>query len=176
MQDIYHCDNVLSKQELLPIYEMLMKQSWSIYSAYESQTTYSNSYPSKNIYQDGQAFDPLLTGYFSGLAYNVNRKLREKYNWELPINKITKIQMNAQKKGSVFNFHQDGTPDMYSMIGFLTPEWQDSWGGTLQIEGETVKYRPGDFVVFKSNYLHDAMPILEDTPWYRISVGMFFKP
>jgi hypothetical protein len=24
--------------------------------------------------------------------------------------------------------------------------------------------------------LHDAMPIIEEMPWYRISVGMFFQP
>lgn len=176
MTDIYYCENIISKQELLPIYDMLMTQSWSLGSAYAGQKTYSDTYASNRIFSEGQSFNPFLTGFFSGIAGNVNRKLREKYNWQLPVHKIHRIQMNAQKKGNAFDFHQDGSPDMYSMIGFFTPEWQDNWGGQLQIEGDSIPFKPGDFVVFRSNYLHDAMPIIEDMPWYRISVGMFFQP
>ena len=57
----------------------------------------------------------------------------------------------------------------WSIIGFMTPQWDKSWGGELQIQEETFTFEPGDFIAFKSTELHDAMPILVDTPFYRLT-------
>ena len=50
------------------------------------------------------------------------------------------------------------------IVGFLTPDWDDSWGGELQIEDKTIKFKPGNFVLFSGNNLHDAMPVKVGLP------------
>tara|TARA_R110002072_G_scaffold92003_1_gene205040 strand:- start:575 stop:760 length:186 start_codon:yes stop_codon:yes gene_type:complete len=61
------------------------------------------------------------------------------------------------------------------MVGFLTPEWDQSWGGSLQVQDKEIKFSPGNFVLFSGNDLHDAMPVKVNLPFWRISVGIFIN-
>ena len=103
---------------------------------------------------------------------NVKQKIRDKYGFELPTHDVESVVFNAQRKGNIPCFHTDGVGDKkysWSIIGFMTPQWDKSWGGELQIQEETFTFEPGDFIAFKSTELHDAMPILVDTPFYRLT-------
>ena len=63
--------------------------------------------------------------------------------------------MNAQQKNDKFQFH-DHRDCRHTMVGFLTPEWDQSWGGSLQVQDKEIKFSPGNFVLFSGNDLHDS--------------------
>ena len=96
----------------------------------------------------------------------------------MPVGGLGAVGFNAQRKGNIPLFHTDGDtkgPFKWSAVGFLTPQWDESWGGELQIEDKTFIYEPGDFVVFRSDLYHDALPIKVDTPFWRVSVACMMR-
>ena len=95
-------------------------------------------------------------------------------NFDLGSYQIRSITLNAQQKSSKFHFH-DHRQFKYSLVGFLTPEWDKDWGGSLQIEDTEIHFSPGNFVLFSGSDLHDAMPVKIDLPFWRISVGIFLN-
>ena len=107
---------------------------------------------------------------------NVKQNIRDKYGFELPTHDVESIVFNAQKKGNIPCFHTDACvcrKYTWSIVGFLSPQWDKSWGGELQIQEETFTFEPGDFIAYKGgSQLHDAMPILVDTPFWRLSCAL----
>ena len=87
---------------------------------------------------------------------------------------IKSIILNAQQQSDKFHFH-DHRQYKYSLVGFLTPEWEKEWGGELQVEDTTIQFKPGSFVLFSGSDLHDAMPVKINLPFWRISVGIFLN-
>ena len=59
----------------------------------------------------------------------------------------------------------------YSIVGFLTPQWAEDWGGELNVEGEIIKYKPGDFILFDSNQSHKSQEIKKQLPYWRVSIN-----
>ena len=168
-QDIYVLEDVLSDYEIKHSYDMLIEQNWKLNSVYGDKVSYL--YPTFVVNSEDKILNHYWYGFFSGVLTNVNRMLREQYNFDLGAYKIKGTLLNAQQNKGSFNFHtHEGS---YSLVGFLTPYWKDDWGGELQIEDQTIKFKPGSFVLSKSNALHDAMPVKVDLPFWRISVGMF---
>ena len=55
-------------------------------------------------------------------------------------------------------------------INYLGAQWAEEWGGELNIEGEVIKYKPGDFVLFDSDRLHRSQEI-KKIPYWRISIS-----
>jgi hypothetical protein len=175
MSNFYYADNILSLDEVKYCYNVLLNHKWNIKSFYQQEGIDNSdlAYPNMMAYKDGTVYDPYLFGLMSGILFSVNKRIQEKYNFTLPTHKIKTVQFNAQGKSDDCSFHSDGTHNQWSVVGFLTPQWHKEWGGDLQIEDETVTYKPGDFVVFKSSHLHDALPVKVKTPFWRITTAIF---
>ena len=118
--------------------------------------------------------NPYWFGYFTALVSGINSSLRKEKNFDLGFYKISSIILNAQQKNDKFQFH-DHRDCRHTMVGFLTPEWDQSWGGSLQVQDKEIKFSPGNFVLFSGNDLHDAMPVKVNLPFWRISVGIFIN-
>jgi hypothetical protein len=180
MSDYYIAKNVMTEEEVAYIYDYLINVCpWRINSPYMRQDNHDHeyfrhhSYPHMSALGPGGMQDPWLTGYFTATMNSVNIRMKESYGFTLPTHRIQSINFNAQRKSDYSKLHTDGNGFQWSVIGFLTPEWDDSWGGELRIQENVVKYKPGDFIAFKSNILHDAMPVLVDTPFWRVTVACF---
>ena len=87
---------------------------------------------------------------------------------------IKRIALNAQNNNHYTEFHSDDLGSVYSIVGFLTPQWAEDWGGELNIEGEVIKYSPGDFILFESTKLHKSQPI-KNIPFWRTSINYVIK-
>ena len=87
---------------------------------------------------------------------------------------ILSIGLNAQNENHYTAFHKDAD-DGYSIVGFLTPQWAEEWGGELNIEGEIMKYKPGDFIIFNSNQLHKSQKINKKIPYWRVTGSYVVK-
>ena len=183
---MYYCENILNIKEVKEVYKHLfLKHRWTVANPYGDKnfgTDLDGVYLTSvvmNKYKDTPVgiFEPYLYGLFRGILFSINQKLKNKYNFTFDIEEenIFKIQLNAQKKSDYNKYHIDDEY-AYSIIGFLTPFWDKSWGGELQIESERIDFSPGDFLVFKSNKLHDALPIIKETPFYRVTAAMFINP
>jgi len=108
-------------------------------------------------------------GYFNCLFDRINAELQKQHNFRLTRN-IKRISLNAQNDNHYTEFHEDNPEDTYSIVGFFTPQWAEEWGGELNVEGEVIKYNPGDFVLFNSTQLHKSKPI-KKIPYWRTSVS-----
>ena len=182
---MYYCENILNIDEVKEVYKYLfLNHKWNVTNAYGEKElgtdldgVYLNSIVMNNDGNQFRIHEPYLYGLFRGILFSVNQRLKNKYNFTLGVGEenITRIQLNAQKKSNYNKYHIDN-PYTYSVIGFLTPFWDKNWGGELQIESKTIDFSPGDFLVFKSNKIHDALPVIKETPFYRATVAMFINP
>jgi len=173
MTKIYEIENVLNTFELKNIYQELMNNGWTINSSY-GEKIHSNFYPMLRVSFDDSVYHPYWFGFFSGIVSSINSRLKLEKKFDLGSYSIKSIILNAQHNSSKFHFHEHRDCKRV-IVGFLTPDWDDSWGGELQIEDKTIKFKPGNFVLFPGNNLHDAMPVKVGLPYWRISVGIFLK-
>jgi len=169
---IFEIKNVLTERKIKKLYDDLLgSRSWHLKSTYGDG---SNPYPNLPVTFDHNPLNPHWHSYFQGLYHGINSMLYQQYAFDLGDLEPSTISINAQKKGHHYVFH-DHQNYRYVIVGFLTPEWEEEWGGELQVEGETIKFKPGNFILFKGDKLHDAMIIKNEIPYWRISVGIFIK-
>ena len=171
--NIHEIKNVLNSFELKYIYKQLMDNNWKIDSSY-GEDIYTNFYPTFRVSYEDSVYQPYWFGFFSGIVSSINSRLRQEKKFDLGSYSIKNIVLNAQHNSNKFHFHEH-RDFKHVIVGFLTPDWDDSWGGELQIEDMTIKFKPGNFVLFSGNNLHDAMPVKMGLPYWRISVGIFLK-
>ena len=163
-------NNVLGKEDVFQVYENLIADNvWTLDRS--SQGNPAGAFPGCTLINDGQPVynNPYWIGYFTCLFDRLNQKLDEQYNFKL-VRKIKRIALNAANNNYYTEFHGDGN-NTYSIVGFLTPQWSDEWGGELNIEGKLIKYKPGDFVLFNSEQLHKSEEIKKPLNYWRISIN-----
>ena len=118
--------------------------------------------------------EPYLLGYFNCLFDRINAQLKQQHNFLLQKN-IKRIALNAQNDNHYTEFHADDRKEpCYSIVGFITPQWAEEWGGELNVEGEIIKYSPGDFILFDSTQVHTSQPI-KKIPYWRTSINYVIK-
>ena len=171
LNKVYECEIILNQYEIKDIHKRLLDHNWSIDTPY---TSYSSFYPTFRVFFEDNIYQPFWFGYFSGLVSAVNNDLRKNKKFDLGNYQIKSIILNAQQQSDKFHFH-DHRQYKYSLVGFLTPEWEKEWGGELQVEDTTIQFKPGSFVLFSGSDLHDAMPVKINLPFWRISVGIFLN-
>ena len=164
-------NNVLTLEDSFSLYEALISQNlWRLDK--KSENTLAGSFPGVEIVAEGKGchFDNYWIGYFNCLFDRINQKLLEQHNFKLN-RRIQRINLNAQNDNHYTEFHTDNLENTYSIVGFFTPQWAENWGGELNIEGEIMKYKPGDFIIFNSNQLHKSQKINKKIPYWRTSVS-----
>ena len=168
-------NNVLTTQDCFSLYKALISANiWNL-----NRTSYGDSiggaFPGVSFIEDGEILvnNQYWIGYFNCLFDRINQKLKEQHNFSMGRN-ILSIGLNAQNENHYTAFHKDAD-DGYSIVGFLTPQWAEEWGGELNIEGEIMKYKPGDFIIFNSNQLHKSQKINKKIPYWRVTVSYVVK-
>ena len=163
-------NNVLTPEDCFSLYGSLINRNmWNLVRA--SGESLGGTFPGVNLVAGGKPVhnDPYWIGYFNCLFDRINQKLNEQHNFKLKRN-IQSIALNAQNEHHYTEFHPDTNLDAFSIVGFLTPQWAEEWGGELNIEGKIIKYNPGDFILFDSNQLHKSEQI-KKIPYWRTSVS-----
>tara|TARA_R100001460_G_scaffold77683_1_gene118628 strand:- start:151 stop:678 length:528 start_codon:yes stop_codon:yes gene_type:complete len=163
--------DVLTLEDSFELYQGLISQNiWGLNRA-SAPGKPRGAFPGVMFLENGEVMynNPYWIGYFNCLYDRINQKLNEQHNFKLT-RKIKRIALNAQNDNHYTEFHIDKDTSHYSIVGFLTPQWAEDWGGELNIEGEIFKYTPGDFVLFDSNKLHKSQEI-KKIPYWRISVS-----
>jgi hypothetical protein len=162
--------NVLTIQDCFSLYEGLINQNmWNLNRTSETSKP-RGCFPGVTFLEGGKIIynDPYWIGYFNCLFDRINQKLKEQHDFNLNRN-ILRIALNAQNNNYYTEFHKDDI-NKYSIVGFLTPQWAENWGGELNIEGEIFKYSSGDFILFNSNKLHKSQEI-KQIPYWRTSIS-----
>tara|TARA_Y100000022_G_C13021377_1_gene271325 strand:- start:38 stop:568 length:531 start_codon:yes stop_codon:yes gene_type:complete len=176
---MYVAKNILNKTDINDLYQrMLNEPFWRIGATYQGLDDPASHHPRSIAMNSNGVYNPFIAGYFTAVVNRIRDKIRDDYGFEIPAHSLDTIGFNAERKGNISSFHRDvynGEPFTWSIVGFLTPQWDPSWGGELQIEDRTYTFEPGDFVLFKSNEYHDSLPIKVDTPFWRISVACLIK-
>lgn len=151
-------NNVLTKEDIFQVYENLIADNIWVLNR-NSQSTLGGSFPGCTLINEGQPVynNPYWIGYFNCLFDRLNQKLNEQHNFNL-LRNIYRIALNSQNNNHYTEFHIDAK-NKYSIVGFLTPQWAEDWGGELNVEGEIIKYKPGDFILFDSNQSHKSQEI-----------------
>ena len=167
-------NNVITLEDGFELYSALIRQHvWNLARS-SSEGKPGGTFPGVCLMEHGEVVgnSPYWLGYFNCLFDRINQKLKEQHNFSL-VRKVNRIALNAQNENHYTEFHIDKSSHdkgSYSIIGFLTPQWAEEWGGELNIEGEVIKYKPGDFVLFDSDRLHRSQEI-KKIPYWRISIS-----
>ena len=164
-------NNVLTTQDCFDLYQGLTTANMWGLNRQTNPDNLGGAFPGVTLVENEEVVynDQYWIGYFNCLFDRINQKLLEQHNFSLK-RKIKRIVLNAQNDNHYTEFHQDNEENTYSIVGFLTPQWAEEWGGELNIEGEIIKYSSGDFVLFQSNQLHKSQPI-KKIPYWRTSVS-----
>ena len=163
-------NNVLNKEDCFSLYSGLTNSNmWSLNR--HSAGAEGGSFPGVILIEGKEIIfnNQYWIGYFNCLFDRINAQLQQQHNFSLK-RIITRIALNAQNDNHYTEFHQDEKENTYSIVGFFTPQWAEEWGGELNIEGNIIKYNPGDFVLFDSYRLHKSQPI-KKIPYWRTSVS-----
>ena len=164
-------NNVLTLQDSFHLYDGLIRENFWNLAKTSSAEKFGGRFPGVSLINNYEVINnhQYWIGYFNCLFDRINQKLKEQHNFSL-VRKINRIALNAQNENHYTEFHVDNSLVTYSIVGFLTPQWAEKWGGELNIEGETIKYKPGDFVLFDSNKFHKSQEI-KKIPYWRVTVS-----
>jgi len=168
-------NNVLTIKDCFALYEGLINTNmWKLRMA---STDYNRGrFPGVTLINGGETKCniPYWIGYFNCLLDRINQKLNEQHKFEITRN-LDRLVLNAQNENHYTEFHVDTLEDTYSIVGFITPQWAENWGGELNIEGEIIKYKPGDFILFDSSKTHTSQEIIKNIPYWRVTVNYVIK-
>ena len=167
-------NNVLNLRDSFSLYEGLTKTNmWNLNR--KSLQGEGGAFPGVNFIEHGKTLynNQYWIGYFYCLFDRINSELEKQHNFSLEKN-IQRIALNAANDNYYTEFHQDTEGNTFSIVGFLTPQWAEDWGGELNVEGEIFKYNPGDFILFDSTKLHKSLPI-KKIPYWRTSISYVVK-
>jgi len=167
-------NNVLTKEDCFSLYTGLVRSNiWNLDK--HSSGSQAGSFPGATFIDNGKIVlnDQYWIGYFNCLFDRINSQLQQQHNFSMK-RSIERISLNAQNNNHYTEFHPDTEKNTYSIVGFLTPQWAEDWGGELNIEGEIIKYNPGDFILFDSTQLHKSQQI-KKIPYWRTSVSYVIK-
>ena len=163
-------NNVLSIEDCFHLYRSLVNSNiWALNRS--SGEKNGGAFPGVTLIEENKIIydNPYWIGYFNCLFDRINQKLHEQHNFLLD-RRIFRIALNAQNDNHYTEFHADTNKGSCSIVGFLTPQWAEEWGGELNIEGEIIKYKPGDFILFDSEKLHRSQEF-KKIPYWRLSVS-----
>lgn len=163
--------SVLDKDDLRHIYDRIINEhSW--YLGRGSSGEQTNTFPGLIIYANGAPANFHLSRYFNQfLLSKIREKCLEQHGFSLP-KEVIRTDLVAKQPGAVTKHHVDhDDPNAYSLIGMLTPEWDDAWGGEFYLGEQAVSHSPGSFILIKSNELHNGVAPKIETPYWRIVVN-----
>lgn len=163
--------NVLTLENSFDLYQNLINRNMWMLNKASNKDKPAGNFPGVTFIEENKVVydDAYLIGYFNCLFDTINQKLKEQHNFTLNKN-IKRISLNAQNNNHYTEFHMDSLADSKSIVGFLTPQWAENWGGELNIEGQIFKYSPRDFILFDSNQLHKSQAT-KQIPYWRISIN-----
>tara|TARA_E500000318_G_C3399330_1_gene149182 strand:- start:6 stop:542 length:537 start_codon:yes stop_codon:yes gene_type:complete len=176
MAEIKYVDNIILKKDLFDLYSGLIQaNSWNL-SRSSTHGVSIGTFPGfvvRDNYTD--VSNHYWNGYFTSLYEKINMKFYEKYNYELP-SIIQRIHLGAKNETSITSFHDDTNDNgAISVLGFITPQWSQDWGGDLQIEENKINFEPGKFVIFDSNQIHNGTGPSKKIPYWRISINYIIR-
>jgi hypothetical protein len=170
----YIVDDIISDNDLFNLYTDLIKSNvWYLARATNGSTV--GQWAGFIVHDNDTVMNPYWFGRFVGLFENIKHNFEKKYKFSLP-SKIRRMHVGAKHTGSNTDFHTDvSEPFTYTIVGFATPEWSSKWGGELNIEGELIDFKPGRFVIFKSDLRHDGTKIKGETNHWKLSLNYVIK-
>jgi|TARA_A100001391_G_scaffold157570_1_gene115845 hypothetical protein len=174
-------NNIVSNKELFFIYKQIISSpSWSI-DGITNEMLLNKQFSHAPLYavksQDGTIDNYAFYLYVKTLVFRMEEILKNK-----------NIGMHTKIKRSWFNItysdsenhwlHQDSSDSKFqTVLIFMTPIWQDGWKGSLHVDGEEFKFKPGDAVIFDSNKFHvGKKPIGETHNWMRLTLNIILEP
>ena len=176
MAEIKYVDNIILKRDLFDLCSGLIQaNSWNL-SRSSTHGVSIGTFPGFVVRDNyTNVSNHYWNGYFTSLYEKINMKFYEKYNYELP-SIIQRIHLGAKNETSITSFHDDTNDNgAISVLGFITPQWSQDWGGDLQIEENKINFEPGKFVIFDSNQIHNGTGPSKKIPYWRISINYIIK-
>jgi hypothetical protein len=170
----YILDDIILKEDLKNLYFDITNDTvW-----YLSRSTHKSEvgqWPGFIVSNGDSIINNYWFGRFVGLLENIKNNFKKKHGFSLPP-KIRRVHVGAKNTTSNTNFHVDvEDPFTYTIVGFITPEWSSNWGGELNIEGELIDFKPGRFVIFKSDLRHDGSKVKKELNHWKLSLNYVLK-
>ena len=166
----YILDDIISKRELIALYnELVSANVWHL--SRHTHGSQVGQWPGFIVSDKENVNNGYWFGRFVGILENIKNNFEKKYKFSLP-EKIRRMHVGAKNNNSNTDFHVDVIdPFTFTIVGFVAPEWNNEWGGELNIEGEFINFKPGRFIIFKSDLRHDGSKVHKELDFWKISLN-----
>jgi hypothetical protein len=173
MNKVKYVDNVILDKVLFNLYRNLFSHSgWNLTRSSTGESL--GNFPGFVVKDNNQVYNNYWDGYFTSLYERIKINFYEKYKYKLP-DHICRIHLGAKNENSMTEFHTDDANDAITVLGFLTPVWAKDWGGSLQVEENNIDFKPGKFLIFNSDEIHEGIGPCKKIPYWRISINYVIK-
>ena len=170
MVDVY--DNIISPSNLVGLYGHLTK-SFSQSLGRSTHGSGEYAFCSSNISENSE-----LGRTFTSILNVVRQVHLKKTSVNIPHHRV-RTDLIAKPVGCKPTEHVDIPKEVavlkdnikLSIIGMLSYEWKEEWGGELIVNGESIKYKPGRFIVFDASLPHNGFPPNSPIPIWRLVVN-----
>jgi hypothetical protein len=174
----YTLDNVISKTQLFKLYNIIISTpNWTLDRTSSGLNDLEAiGFPGMIIEDEGNSHNTYLSGYFHSLLDVVKLQFEDKYKFNLP-HHIHRINLGAKNDKSETQYHADKVANnSWTILGFITPVWKLEDGGEFKVEGDTIEYKPGRFIIFRSHLLHNGGFVRNNNlSYWRISVNIILS-
>jgi len=180
VEDFYLIDNILSTEELIWLYHYILDcPNWTLTRSSVNDGIGRlgfTSFPGLSVQTESNIEVDYLAGYFHSLVFRIKKVFNKNYSIKLP-STIKRIHIGAKSSYSkTFNHVDSSNPLDWTILGFLNPVWNSDDGGELIINKKTIDYKPGRFIVFKSNKNHNGGFVKKDNlNYWRISCNIMLS-
>lgn len=173
----YLFDDLISSGELIWIYNQLIETPlWTL--SRTSKTPSMNlipfmGFPGLQIKTKDVIHHDGLHGVFLGLLHRIREAAKSRHSLTLPA-EVYRIHVGAKSSHSRTEFHADmDSTQFWTILGFLNPIWHGDDGGEFYLEDQKIEFKPGRFILFRSNIKHDGGYVTNETlSYWRIAVNM----
>ena len=171
----YLIDDIIPISECEEVYNGLINSNvWNLNRSSKSKDAIG-TFPGFDVCSDGKTNNLFWKGYFVSVLHRIKNEFYKKYNFSLPDNLI-RIALGAKNNSVETDFHCDmRLHNAFTIVGFILPKWDSSWGGSINVEGEEISIKPGRFLIFKTNTIHNGKSPNFSIPIWRISVNFVIQ-
>lgn len=167
-------DNVLDYGAIRNIYNELTAIPYTFSQKSEQHSLIPNTRLAHHIEPDTEFSDVLVSA-----VDKIIKKVRKKDKLALPDDmQISEIYANTADAMSTMLPHTDRPKGCWTLLYFANYEWDIKWGGqTNFIDGSATEIlgsvipKPGRFVLFEADIVHEATPPTFYAPYRRFTIA-----
>ena len=151
-------------------------ERWGLNYPLRDNSPFEEKLPKLGVINNGTLLEPMLAGLAIGLLIQILKACGRGFF----IPEMVNCTIGIVDKHSKMPIHRDhhlkeqhGEENFVKILGLLNSDWEESWGGGFNYDGESNYIKPTSFCVFDPKELHATEEIFTDNKRFAIDLTVF---